>query len=1343
MQRKSSTDTAIVLFVAFALTIAAAAPAARAARATPVVAASCDVADWRLAKLGRAALPAEVDEKNAILTITGGAIGSAGAKPQAALIDLAEFDVVNLAQRDLAGDPAALAATLAAAKTRFISASFTMAGAPWKSHAIIERGRKRYAVIGIATRSAASAMPANVQFVEPREALKQAIAEAGNVDGLIVLVDAPLSEAAAWQKEFPQIDAMIVSGRGGGGPAVTGLAVGGLAKVLRAPPGGQALGVLPADGAKSAFAVTLNAPATPSEAYQKLAKEFALDATPPMLAEAKPDVAAPIPTMLEANRLSPVGVEAKNRAAVVSIRSAGVFDNFAGRAAPAGKKLLVLDVQFRNTLSPHVVRDQQVPVTYLIPKLTDHLYLVADGKTVLRSTPIEDVIGMLSLGELKLPRAGSTEGGKLVYEIDATSPPRELALRMYDYAHGSFVLPVLTRPAGETAPEEKPVAPLVKNEVLEIGAFFVEKEKSDQLDGQAAPAGMMFVTVDLRARSQFTYPADATAFDPKARVGQKTQVGTVADWTDSRKYLWLVADGEHANAAQPQTTLDAAPRFLPDVMTGGRVVFLAPKDAKSLELRCDMPNAKMPEGKVIRPKGVTVALEGKRPALANINKPIARIEDDVFVVHVVKQATADTFGGAKAGAGKRFVVLDVTVNNRGKDGETFQTAEQLKVVDAAGAQSALDPATYAGAHRPAEQVFIPAGERRSFQVAYQLDATETRPRLAYAGVSKAETVELARLAPLSATPVAEAPSTVAPVAVAPSGAPSDPTTPAPAPTVAPAPAPAVAPVASAKPQAAEVEVIEVEGKKFPARVPVRPGLKAKGLAGVGLTPEQVNAAIDRGSAFLWNHVNEKDLKKRSQTFGHDREHVLVALALVHSGAHKKYPEFDAQLRKYLEKFDANALSATYQVGLYCMLVEAYGDPTYLPQLKKATRWLVENQGPEGSWGYGNRQDAAHFKDAEGAGKVLRVAGGRPMDGSDVAQPMARAGKWEKGGDGDNSVSQYALLGLHAASRSRVKSTPELWQRAMKAHTERQDERLGGWSYSTPSSPYGSMTCAGICALALTQHELGQRDVAVEGAIERGIERGLGWLSANFSVSEHPRGSPSWHYYYLYSVERVGRILDTEFVGDHEWYPQGATYLVGAQTSDGSWIGKGEEEDPRLAGSFALLFLTRATSSLAEPQRSGPGTLKTAVSIPPGRKLYIILDASGSMLEEMDGKPKFEIAREALTALIQELPPNAEVALRAYGHRKRAIEEGASEDSKLLVPMGKINKPELMKFVTGLRARGKTPLAYSLEQAVGELPQGTEESPLTVLLLTDGGEDTQPRRDPIAAAAAYAKLPNVR
>jgi hypothetical protein len=766
------------------------------------------------------------------------------------------------------------------------------------------------------------------------------------------------------------------------------------------------------------------------------------------------------------------------------------------------------------------------------------------------------------------------------------------------------------------------------------------------------------------------------------------------------------------------TLLVPAPRFLPDVMTGGRVVFLAPKDTKSLQLRCDFPNAKMPDGKVIRPRGFTINLDGNEPLLAN-KKPITKIEDgDIFVVTITDQNSPATFAGKPQEAGHRFVVLDVTVQNRSREGgEFFQTAEQLKIADAAGNMVDVNDATFAGVYRPAQHVWIPQNERRSFQVAYQLPEGETAPRLAYTGVSKAETVALGRLAP-AATAEEKKPETA---------------------TATNVPKPAAAPETPADTKKTATS-IEVDGKRFPARVPVKPNLKAKGLAGVGLKAEDVNNAIDKGSAFLWNYLKTKDLQERREVFGGDPEHTLAALALVHSGAHKKFPDFDAQLRKLLANYDVNAEHNTYQAGLYCMLVAAYNDPTYLPKLREATRWLIDNQAADGSFAYGRGIDPKLFAREDNSKKVLQVSGGRPLDGSDIAAPMMRITPSDKMSEGDNSTSQYALLGLHASSRSRIKASADVWQQAIKVHRARQTED-GGWAYTIGSTGYGSMTGAGICALAIARHELG-------GAIDTNdinerIERGLAWLNAHFSVEDHPGSSARWYYYYLYALERVGRVLDTEFIGEYEWYPLGARSIVSKQNEDGSWIGPGEEADPRVAGSFALLFLTRATESLEPPEFKGPGTLKTAVSLPPGRKLYIILDASGSMLEEMAGRPKIDIARDALSSLVKELPANTQVALRAYGYSKRAIEKGANEDSKLLVPMDTLKKDKLLELLGGIRARGKTPLAYSLEQAREELPAGTVEEPLTVLLLTDGGEDTQPRRDPVAAAAAYAKLPNVR
>jgi hypothetical protein len=72
-------------------------------------------------------------------------------------------------------------------------------------------------------------------------------------------------------------------------------------------------------------------------------------------------------------------------------------------------------------------------------------------------------------------------------------------------------------------------------------------------------------------------------------------------------------------------------------------------------------------------------------------------------------------------------------------------------------------------------------------------------------------------------------------------------------------------------------------------------------------------------------------------------------------------------------------------------------------------------------------------------------------------------------------------------------------------------------------------------------------------------------------------------------------------------------------------------------------------------------------------------------------------------------------------------------------MRKLDRNAYLATLQGLRARGKTPLAQSLTEAARDASGGTDESPVTVVLLTDGGEDTQPRKDPLKAADTFAQV----
>ena len=111
---------------------------------------------------------------------------------------------------------------------------------------------------------------------------------------------------------------------------------------------------------------------------------------------------------------------------------------------------------------------------------------------------------------------------------------------------------------------------------------------------------------------------------------------------------------------------------------------------------------------------------------------------------------------------------------------------------------------------------------------------------------------------------------------------------------------------------------------------------------------------------------------------------------------------------------------------------------------------------------------------------------------------------------------------------------------------------------------------------------------------------LRWLGNAFTVQQNPhdegllgrRRGQLYHYYFLYGVERIGRITARRFIGDHDWYREGAAYLCSpaVQQFDGAWKGPDRpEDDPNIATSFALLFLGKGRRPiLVSKLQHGPG-----------------------------------------------------------------------------------------------------------------------------------------------------------
>lgn len=123
---------------------------------------------------------------------------------------------------------------------------------------------------------------------------------------------------------------------------------------------------------------------------------------------------------------------------------------------------------------------------------------------------------------------------------------------------------------------------------------------------------------------------------------------------------------------------------------------------------------------------------------------------------------------------------------------------------------------------------------------------------------------------------------------------------------------------------------------------------------------------------------------------------------------------------------------------------------------------------------------------------------------------------------------------------------------------------------------------------------------------------------------------------------------------------------------------------------------------------------------------IVLDASGSMWGQIDGRPKLEIAREALGTVLSEMPQEAELGLMAYGHR----EKGSCADIELVVPPGPGTAQAIAEAANAMKFLGKTPLTESVRRAAAELR--STEAKATVILITDGIETCE--ADPCALGA---------
>jgi hypothetical protein len=322
----------------------------------------------------------------------------------------------------------------------------------------------------------------------------------------------------------------------------------------------------------------------------------------------------------------------------------------------------------------------------------------------------------------------------------------------------------------------------------------------------------------------------------------------------------------------------------------------------------------------------------------------------------------------------------------------------------------------------------------------------------------------------------------------------------------------------------------------------------------GVTREDVEQSIKIGVGYLLKAQHDNGSWGASAG-----ESALVTLALLTAG---ESPASEPLRRAigYLSNATVNPSQATYTVALVTMVLAAADPEKHRDEIARYGEWLELAQTASGAWTY-------------------NTAGRRA-------------------GGGDNSNTQYALLGLNAANEAGYAVRPETWLRARR-YWELAQNFDGSWGYTSRSGATGSMTCAGISSLIITglRHVQGRERFfgdKIEGcgdeSVSPSLQRGIDWMATHFDVRTNINAGGSWHYYYLYGLERVGRLSGRRFFGNNDWYREGAAYLVEKQDRlQGFWQGQSNEGNPLLTTSFSLLFLSKGRAPvLINKLRHGPG-----------------------------------------------------------------------------------------------------------------------------------------------------------
>ena len=398
----------------------------------------------------------------------------------------------------------------------------------------------------------------------------------------------------------------------------------------------------------------------------------------------------------------------------------------------------------------------------------------------------------------------------------------------------------------------------------------------------------------------------------------------------------------------------------------------------------------------------------------------------------------------------------------------------------------------------------------------------------------------------------------------------------------------------------------------------------------------VRAAVQKGADYLrgqrWGMAGQANDAGGGHGIGPAG---LSGLALLEAGTKADDPAVVAIAGQIRDK--APAETGTYQISLAILFLDRLGDARDEVLIQRLGTRLYGGMMATGSYSYQCADLVPAVTSGPAAADAALTTAPLPApdkpkvdDGFPRAKPKApgaaaadpNPGKLDPGvvgyntavrqvvrykgrpsGEGDNSNTQFGLIGLWVAARHGVPADDAFALLEARFLTT-QNPANGGWAYIDRNESTPAMTCAGLLGLAVgasrrpapalapaqtapppgapadpfdappaggkaadpkkvtPQRMAVAAGLTALGRVVRGVP--VGQLGKLVGAGDE--------YYTLWSIERVAMAYGLDTLGDADWHAWGCNWLLPKQQADGSWQGTYQAD---VSTAFAMLFLLKA------------------------------------------------------------------------------------------------------------------------------------------------------------------------